>query len=59
MDMNLCNLQVIVKDKGTWHAAVHAVAELDMTEQPNDQNNRKINWFEILILSVKSSYNSP
>ena len=60
MDMNLYKFQVIVKDKGAWHAAVHASCkELDMTEQLNDKNNREINWFEILILSVKSFYNSP
>ena len=32
MDMNLSKLQEIVKDRKAWHAAVHEVAELDMTE---------------------------
>ena len=32
MDMNLSKLQKIVKDKETWHAAVHGVTESDMTE---------------------------
>ena len=27
MDMNLSKLQEIVKDRETWHAAVHAVAK--------------------------------
>ena len=32
MDMNLSKLQEIVKDRGTWHTAVHGVAkESDMT----------------------------
>ena len=31
MDMNLSKLQKIVKGRETWHAAVHGVAESDMT----------------------------
>ena len=31
MDMSLSNFQVIVKDREAWCAAVHGVAELDMT----------------------------
>ena len=31
MDMNLSKLQETVKDRGDWHAAVHWVAELNMT----------------------------
>ena len=27
VDMNLSNLQEIVKDKGAWHAAVHRVTK--------------------------------
>ena len=32
MDMNLSKLQEIVKDRESWHAAVHWVAESDITE---------------------------
>ena len=31
MDMSLSEFQVIVKDREAWCAAVHGVAELDMT----------------------------
>ena len=31
MDMNFSKLQEIVKDRETWGAAVHGVAESDMT----------------------------
>ena len=32
MDMRLGKLQEIVKDREAWHAAVHSIAELDVTE---------------------------
>ena len=31
MDMSLSKLRVTVKDREDWSAAVHGVAELDMT----------------------------
>ena len=36
MDMNLSRLREMVKDRESWRAAVHGVAELDRTEQPNN-----------------------
>ena len=31
IDMNLSKLQMIVKDREAWHAAVHGITKADMT----------------------------
>ena len=35
VDMSLCKLREIVKNREAWHAAVHGLPKSDMTEQLN------------------------
>ena len=43
-DMNLSKLREIVKDRETWHAVVHGVAESDTTEWITYTHIKKKNY---------------
>ena len=49
MDRSVSKLRETVKDREIWHAAIHGVAELDMTEQ--------LNWIELTDI-LKFTYNN-
>ena len=42
VDICLNRLWEMVKDREAWHSAVHGVAESDVTEQMNNNNNKVV-----------------
>ena len=53
-DMNLSKLQEIVKDRETWHAAVHGVTESDMTQRLNNMRVYFLTFYSISVLPYTS-----
>ena len=59
MKMNLGKLQQMVRDREAWHAAVHEVAESDMTGQLNNSNNKDGTLTNGVSALIRSSKRTP
>ena len=61
MGLRLSNLRELVVDREAWHAAIHGVAESDMTEQLEQQQqpHLKVHLHFFLIWISSSTVNFP
>ena len=55
IDVSLCELRELVIDREAWRAAIHGVAELDMTEQ---LNWTELNWWKYNSIDTKKCTNA-
>ena len=59
MDVSLSKLRELVMNKEAWRAAIHGVAELDMTEQQQQPLLKVLLHFFLLIWTSSSTVNFP